>query len=141
MTQDYIWRAQARALIKVLSHYELDLIAHKGFRECRTRVQAYGIGEPSGSDLSAMAREFHDLAFEACLGRMNLKQPGYALVMALFLFCERNSSFRFLGSANSIAVALGLMRQIPAPHKVLESEILERLEDVFETEIKLGLAA
>ena len=141
ITADDVLRAQARALVKVLAFYQVDRVQHKDFTPFRADIEAYGNGETGAPDLVVMLRKFHDAAFEASLGNLQRTWPGYALVIALYSFCQREPLSRFRKPAKSIAVAIELLRQTPKPFRVLEREVFECLEDAFDAEISVDVSS
>jgi hypothetical protein len=141
ITADDVLRAQARALVKVLAFYHVNRIQHQQFTSFRGNIEAYGNGETGALDFVGLLRKFHDAAFEAGIGNMHRKWPGYALVVALYSFCQRAPVFRFLEPAKSIALAVELLRQTPKPFRILHREVFERLEDAFDAEINADVSS
>jgi len=136
---DEVLRAQARALIAVLDHYNLAR-AWGGDRPPIWRdVEAFGTGNGSAVDLQSIGRsEAGTTAAAFCIG-VKHQAPNAAVHLALATFTNLSPEHRLLDPSRWIALALAFM-DIPIPAGI-KDEVFERLESAFNTEMDAEFSA
>ena len=137
---DKVLRAQARALIGVLDHYQL-VRACGGKRPPIWRdVEAFGTGSGSAADLQSIGRnEACTTAAAFCIG-VKHRAPNAALHLALATFTDLTPEHRLLEPSRWIALALAFM-DISIPRTGIQDEVFARLESAFEAEMDAEISA
>ncbi len=132
---DDVLRAQARALIRVFTHYTL-------YRACGgaptlmwRAVEAYGCASAGASDLQTLHREFYHVALAASSIGLKHRAANAPLFLALHTFAGSTDECRFLQPAWWIAVTIAYLDKKPVPEVALQGEVLERLEEAFDLEM------
>ena len=132
---DEVLRAQARALIRVLTRYGLQREGDgDGMRMWRA-VEAYGNSAPKSRELLEIYVEFGDAAHEATFRGMPVRASKACLLLALHTFCVTAPVHRFRNPSRWIAAALEFVDPRAAPVPSLQGEIFEKLEDTFDEEM------
>jgi hypothetical protein len=132
---DDVLRAQARALIHVLAHYQL-YRALAGAPELIFRaVEAYGTASDGASDLPTIHREFYHVALAASSIGLKHRAANAPLFLALHSFSGSAGEYRFLQPAWWMAVTIAYLDEEPVPEVALHAEVLERLEAAFDVEM------
>jgi hypothetical protein len=133
-TSDDVVRAQARALIRVLTSYNLD--RRLGMpTPLWQAVETFGHGDGTAVDLKAIGRKYAGTAAAAFCGGVTLRAPNAALYLALSSFTRASPRYRFLDPSRWIALCFAFSDKRAVAEAAIQNEVLERLETAFETEI------
>ena len=133
LNADDILRAQARALIRVLTHYKLARVWGGAPKLIWRAIEAYGT--ESASDLPTIHRDFYSLALAASSIGLKHRALNAPLFLALHTFAGDTNEFRFPEPAWWVAVTVAFLENKPVPEPALQGEVLKRLESSFEAEI------
>jgi hypothetical protein len=132
-TEDDVVRAQARALIGVLSHYRLDR-EWGGPTPLWRALEAFGRGGTAG-DLQRIGRECGGTAAAAFCCGVKHRAPNAALYLALASFTRSSPAYRFLDPSRWIALVFAFRDKKAVADAGIQDEVLERLEAAFEAEM------
>jgi hypothetical protein len=134
-TIDDVLRAQARALIAVLEHYEL-VRAFGGVPPPIWReVEAFGTGSGTAADLQSIGRNVSGTTSAAlCIG-IKHRAPNAAVHLALATFMSWSEEHRLLEPSRWIALALVFLDKSRTPECRRHVEVFDLLESAFDTEI------
>jgi hypothetical protein len=138
---DDVLRCQARALIRVLSHYKLYRIGDGAPTLLWRAVEAYGTASSGARDLCTIHRDFNGTALAASAIGLRHEAANAAMFLALHTFCGTTDDYRFLKPAWWISVTITWLDKRPVPEPGLQGEVLERLEAAFDREIESESAA
>jgi hypothetical protein len=132
-TSDAFVRAQARALIRVLTYYGFDrgLVGHTIWRD----VETFGHGDGTISDLQTMGRKHAGAAAAAFRGGVTHRAPNAALYLALSSFTRASPAYRFLDPSRWIALCFAFRNRRAVAESAIQNEVLERLEAAFDAEV------
>ena len=138
---DEVLRAQARALIAVLDHYNL-IRACGGDRPPIWRdVEAFGTGSGTAVDLQSIGRnDAGTTAAAFCIG-VKHRAPNAAVHLALVAFTSSSPEHRFLEPSRWIALALVFMDKGSTPGFGVQNEVFQQLESAFDSEITAEVSA
>jgi len=141
LTTNRVLRAQARALLKVLSSYSLSPSNDTPLERFWSAVELYGAGSRTAGNLCTLRWDFQDPAFESGCGRDSTRTIEDALLLSLFIFCTDSPVYRFLGPAGQIALAVTKQKGGLEADAALVRRIFEELEDAFDEEVFQGVEA
>jgi hypothetical protein len=137
-TSDDFVRAQARALIRVLTYYGLDG-GSVGERTTIWRdVEQFGHSVDTAGDLQTIGRKHAGTAAAAFCGGVEHRAPNAALYLALASFTRASPPYRFLDSSRWIALSFAFREKRAVAEAAIQSDVLERLEAAFAAEIEDG---
>jgi hypothetical protein len=129
---DDVVRAQARALIRVLTDYQLD----REWSEPTPLWQALdAFGRGAAGDLRNIGLEHGGTAAAAFCAGVKYRAPGAALYLALASFARASPAYRFLDSSRWIALMFAFRDKKPAPDRGIQGEALQRLKAALEAEM------
>jgi hypothetical protein len=134
VTSDDVVRTEARALIQVLSNYELDR-EWGGPTPLWRAVETFSCNGGTPADLHAIGEKYAGVAAAAFRGGAKLRAPNAALYLALASFTRSSPAYRFLDASRWIALCFAFMNKRAVPDPGVQGEVLERLESAFEAEI------
>ena len=110
---DEILRAQARALIRVLVHYNLHRAGVGGPGSICRDVEAFGAGTRDAPDLQTIGRHYANAAAAAfCVG-VKHRAPNASLHLALISFTGPHPEHRFLEPSRWIALTIAFIHRGP----------------------------
>ncbi len=134
-----VLRAQARALISVLDHYNL-VRACGGDRSPIWRdVEAFGTGSGTAVDLQSIGRNVAGTTAAAfCIG-IKHRAPNAAVHLALATFTSPSPEHRLLEPSQWVALALAFM-EISIPGSGIQDEVFARLKSAFDAEMHAEVA-
>jgi hypothetical protein len=132
-TSDDVVRAQARALVRVLSDYQLDC-ERGGPTPLWRDLQTFG-DSGTAADLHKIGRDFGGTAAAAFCCGVKHRAPNAALYLALASFTRASPAYRFLDPSRWIALTFAFRDKKPAAEPGAQGEVLERLEAAFEEEM------
>jgi hypothetical protein len=134
-TSDDVVRAQARALIRVLTDY--NLYGEFGSRTPLWQaVENFGRGHGGTVDLQAIGRKYAGTAAAAFSGGVKLQAPHAALTLAVAAFTRVSPAYRFLDSSRWIALCFAFRVKKRVADSAVQREVLLRLQAAFEEEIE-----
>jgi hypothetical protein len=133
--QDDVVRASARALIQVLTSYNLD--REWGgptpiWQDLKTLGQS-----GTAADLQVIAARYAGTAAGAFCGGVKNRAPHAALYLALANFTRVSPAYRFLDSSRWIALTFAFMENKAVADSAIQEEVLARLETEFEAQISV----
>jgi hypothetical protein len=134
-TQDDIARASARALIRVLSNYNLDR-EWGGPTPIWEDLKALGHCG-TAADFQVIALRYAGTAAAAFCGGVKNRAPRAALYLALATFARVTPAFRFLDSSRWIALMFAFMGNKVVAEPTVQDEVLGRLEMAFKLEMRV----
>ena len=133
---DDVVRVQTRALIRVLTDYQLD----GEWSEPTPLWQALdAFGHGAAGDLRTIGREYGGTAAAAFCGGVKYRAPRAALYLALASFTRASRGYRFLDSSRWIALMFAFRDKKPAADAGIQRDALQRLEAAFEAEMRAGV--
>jgi hypothetical protein len=133
-TSDDVVRAQARALIRVLSDYKLD--RRFGMpTPLWEAVDGFGRSRGTAADLREIGRKYAGVAAAAFRGGVNHRAPNAALYLALSSFSRSSPAYRFLDPSRWIALCFAFWDKRAVAESAIQNEVLKRLEAAFDAEI------
>ena len=139
-TSDDFVRAQARALIRVLTHYGLDRESVAERTPIWRDVETFGHGVAAAGDLQNIGRRHAGTAAAAFCGGVKHRAPNAALYLALASFTRASPPYRFLDSSRWIALSFAFRDKRAVAEAAIQTEVLERLEAAFAAEIQSGFS-
>jgi hypothetical protein len=134
-TQDDIVRASARALIQVLTNYNLDRV-WRGPTPIWQDLKALG-QSGTAADLQLIAHRYAGTAAAAFCGGVKNRAPHAALYVALATFARVSPRYRFLDSSRWIALMFAFIDNKVVADPTVQDEVLGRLETAFELEMSV----
>ena len=138
---DEVLRAQARALISVLDHYNL-VRACGGDRPPIWRdVEAFGTGSGTAVDLQSIGRNVAGTTAAAFYHGVRHQAPNAAVHLALATFTNLSPEHRFLEPSRWIALALVLIDKRSTPGFGVPNEVFQQLESAFDSEAPAEVSA
>lgn len=138
---DEALRAQARALIAILDHYELVRACGGDRPPIWQDVEAFGTGSGTAADLQSIGRSVSGATAAAlCIG-IKHRAPNAAVHLALATFTCWSDEHRLLEPSQWIALALVFMDKRATPGGGGPVEVFNLLESVFDTEIIAEVSA
>jgi hypothetical protein len=127
-TSDDFARAQARALLRVLTHYGFDRQSAGARTTIWQDVELFADGSGAISDLQSIGRKHSGAAAAVFSGGVKLRSPSAALYLALASFTRVSPAYRFLDPSRWIALSFAFKDKRAVPETAIQSEVLERLE-------------
>jgi hypothetical protein len=138
-SSDDVVRAEARALIRVLRIYKLHRESG-GPTPIWQDLEAFGRGG-NAVTLQAIARAHGGAAQAAFRAGIKNRVPHAALFLALSSFTRASPPYRFLDVSRWIALSFAFKRGDKLANVSVQREILRKLEEAFEDERVVDLAA
>ena len=129
-------RAEARALIRVLTHYGLDKRSVGEQTTIWRDLESFGDNVAAVGDLKTIGRKHAGAAAAAFCGGVKLRAPGAALHLALSSFSRASPRYRFLDSSRWIALSFAFREKRTIAETAVQNEVLERLEAALAAEIE-----
>lgn len=138
---DEVLRAQSRALIAVLEHYDL-VRAFGGDQPPIWRdVEAFGTSSGTAVNLQSIGRNVAGTTAAAlCIGIKD-RAPSAAVHLALATFTSWSDEHRLLEPSRWIALALVFRDKSSTPKGGGHIEVFNLLESAFDKEFAAGVAA
>jgi hypothetical protein len=137
---DEVLRAQARALISVLEHYNLVRACGEKRPPIWRDVEAFGTGNGSAVDLQSIGRNEAGTTAAAFSIGVKHQAPNAAVHLALATFTNLTPEHRLLEPSRWIALALAFM-DISIPRSGIKDDVFERLESAFDAEMDAEVSA
>jgi hypothetical protein len=134
-TSDDVVRAQARALVRVLTHYGLDRRSVGEPTTIWRDVERFGHGVGTAGDLQTIGRKYAGAAAAAFCGGVRHRAPNAALYLALASFTRASPPYRLLDASRWIALCFAFRDKKAVAEAAIQAEVLEKLEAAFEAEI------
>jgi hypothetical protein len=138
-TPDDVVRVQARALIRVLQFYKLDL-EWGGPTPIWRDLEAFAHGG-GAINLQRIGRDHGGTAAAAFSAGVKNRVPSAALYLALASFTRASPAYRFIDPSRWLALSFAFERGQTVADVNLQHEVLERLEATFEAEMGAVVAA
>jgi len=138
---DEVLRAQARALIAVLDHYQLVRACGGDRPPIWRNVEAFGTGSGTAADLQSVGQNVSCTTAAALCNGIKLRAPNAAVHLALATFTGWSDEHRLLEPSRWIALALVFMDESSIPGFGDHLEVFNLLESVFGTEIDAEVSA
>jgi hypothetical protein len=131
-SDDFV-RAQARALIRVLTDYRLEPgpTAEALWRD----VETFGRGASGAADLTRIGRKHAGAAAGIFCGGVKHRAPNAALYLALASFTRASPTYRFLDASRWIALCFAFRDKRAVAEAGVQGEVFERLEAALAAEI------
>jgi hypothetical protein len=128
--RDCIARAEARALLRVLEHYEL-----QGDMDCQIRQDLEAFGENGAAvDLQIIGRRHAGTAAAAFCAGIRNQAPEAALFLALTSFTKASAPYRLCDSARWLALMFAFADGRRRPDVAESDQVLKRLKAAFDSE-------